>query len=221
MTVQSNVNERASACAADISTRAMVTIIDRIATSSRDEEATTVPRAGVSGCAHERLLWTGWATDSAAVLPRHAARVRGDRRGTRAGQAGGLEAAPVTTAFEADDAPETRRLEMPGSDQDLLALQPLQQGAAGLARQLGIHVGTRHPVGLLDLNRAVRGVAQHERPLTLRGDEDAHVTRSVPGGWDRGQLARDRVLTPHELDEAELLQRPDTARRVGKARRLK
>ena len=81
--------------------------------------------------------------------------------------------------FEADDAPEAGRLEVPGGDQDLLALEAVEEGAARLAGEVRIHVGARDPVGILHLHRAVGGIAQDERALALRGDEKAHVAGRV------------------------------------------
>ena len=125
------------------------------------------------------------------------------------------KSAPVPAAFQAHDPAEPRRLEVAGRHEDLLALQAVQQRPARLARQLGVHVGARAPVGLLDLHRGVGGVAEHERALALRGDEEAHVPRRVAGRGHRGQLAGEAVLAVHQLDQAELLQRPHAGRRVG------
>src|SRR5262245_29951363 len=90
-----------------------------------------------------------------------------------------LDALPVPAALEADDAPEARRLEVPRGHEGLLALEPLDERAPGLSRQVRVHVGARHPVGLVELHGIVRRVAENERALAPRGDQDAHVTRRV------------------------------------------
>src|SRR5260370_828917 len=66
-----------------------------------------------------------------------------------------LESAPVPAPFQPYDPAEAGRLEVAGGDQDLLALQALDQRAPRLAREGGIHVGPRDPVGLLDLHPLV------------------------------------------------------------------
>ena len=86
-----------------------------------------------------------------------------------------------------------------------------------MTRHLRIHVRARDPVRLVELHRVVGGVSQDERALALRRDEDAHVSRGVPGGGQRGQLGRDGVLPIHQLDQAKVGQRPDAGGGIGKA----
>src|SRR5437016_2704787 len=131
-----------------------------------------------------------------------------------------LESAPVPAPLQPHDPAEAGRLEVAGGDQDLLALQALDQRAPRLAREVGIHVGPRDPVGLLDLHRVVRGVAEHERALAARGDQDAHVARRVARRGHGRDTARDAVLAVHELHEAEVGGRPHAARCVRIARGL-
>src|SRR5258708_3773822 len=88
-----------------------------------------------------------------------------------------LEPAPVALPFQTDDAAEAGRLEVAGRDEDLLALEPLDERPPRLARQLRVHVRARDPVGLLELHRRVRGVAPDEFPLAAGGDQDAHGAR--------------------------------------------
>src|SRR5258705_8898821 len=76
---------------------------------------------------------------------------------------GPLEALPVAAPVEAHDPAEARGGEVSSRDKDLLALDAVHQGPACLARQLGVPVGPRHPVRLLELHRAVRGVSPHPR----------------------------------------------------------
>src|SRR6266704_1299167 len=128
-----------------------------------------------------------------------------------------LESAPVPPALQAHDPAEAGRLEVSGRHHDPLVLQPVQQRAPRLARELGIHVGARDPVRLLQLHRAVGGVAQHQRALAARGDEDRHVARRVARRRHRCQRAREARLARHELDEPEVRERPHARRRVGKA----
>src|SRR5438034_578669 len=78
-----------------------------------------------------------------------------------------LQPVPVAASLESHDPPEPRRLEMSRGHDDRLALQTLHQGPSGLARQLRVHVGAGHPVGLVDLHRAVRRIPQDERSLPL------------------------------------------------------
>src|SRR5258708_20553564 len=79
-----------------------------------------------------------------------------------------LESAPVPAPLQPHDPAEAGRLEVAGGDQDLLALQALDQRAPCLAREVGIHVGPRVPGWLLDLHRDVRGVTVHYRVLAVR-----------------------------------------------------
>src|SRR6267143_1568940 len=131
-----------------------------------------------------------------------------------------LESAPVPAPLQPHDPAEAGRPEVAGGDQDLLALQALDQRAPRLAREVGIHVGPRDPVGLLDLHRVVRGVAEDERALAARGDQDAHVPGRVARRGHGRDGARDARLAVHELHEAEVGERPHAGRRVGIARRL-
>src|SRR3989442_13428280 len=131
-----------------------------------------------------------------------------------------LESAPVPPALQAHDPAEAGRLEVSGRDHDLLGPQPVQQRAPRLPRELGIHVGARDPVRLLQLHRAVGGVAQHERALAARGDEDRHVARRVAGRRHRRQRAREARLARHGLDESEGCERAHARPRVGKAQGL-
>src|SRR5580765_6227173 len=131
-----------------------------------------------------------------------------------------LEPAPVALPFQAHDAAEAGCLEVAGRDEDLLALEPLDERAPRLARQLRVHVRARDPVRLLELHRGMGGIAENEGPFSAGGDQDAHVARRVPGRRHRGQLGRDAVLAVHQLDEPELLERPDACGCIGKARGL-
>ena len=56
------------------------------------------------------------------------------------------------------------------------------------------------PVLLMHLGGVVQNVAQHQRGLALGADDDAHVSRGVPG---RGQAGHSLVIcvSPHELDQ--------------------
>ena len=127
------------------------------------------------------------------------------------------ESLPVTAPLQAHDLSKAGRLEVSRRHDDLFALQPFHQGPSSLARQLRVHVGPRHPVRLVHLGRAVRGIAQDKCPFPLRGDQDAHVAGGVAGRWQRRQLPGDAVLAPHELHQPELGQRPDAGGGIGKA----
>src|SRR6516162_6305188 len=59
----------------------------------------------------------------------------------------GSEPLPVAASLQLHDPPESRRWKMARRHQDLFALQALDERAASLAGQIGIHVGPRHPVG--------------------------------------------------------------------------
>src|SRR5262249_31385407 len=132
-----------------------------------------------------------------------------------------LEPLPVATPLEPYDPSVARRLEVPGRDQDLLALQADDDRLASLPREIGIQTGAPEPVQQQQLHRSVRRYAEHERTLALRGDEDAHVAGRVAGCRHRGQLARQALLAAHELAQAEIGQRPHALRRVDPARGLK
>src|SRR5688572_4971174 len=105
------------------------------------------------------------------------------QRSARPGEAeahlehGILHSAPVAAAVETNDATEAGGLEVAGGHEDLLALESVDEGAARLAREVRIHVRSRDPVRLLDLHRTVVGVAQDERAVAARCDQDAHVPR--------------------------------------------
>src|SRR5262245_11045702 len=81
------------------------------------------------------------------------------------------QAAPVAAAVQADDAAVPGRREVSRGYQDLLALQPIQERLARLPGEVGVHVGARHPVRLLELERRVSGISEDERALPLRGDQ--------------------------------------------------
>src|SRR5713226_5409373 len=86
-----------------------------------------------------------------------------------------LEDLPVAAALEAYHLAEAWRLEVSGRHDDLFALQTFHEDPSSMARQLGVHVGPRDPVRLMELHRVVGGVAQDERALALRGDRKSVV----------------------------------------------
>ena len=65
------------------------------------------------------------------------------------------------------------------------------QAAPSSAGRGRVDVGHGRPVGLLQLDGAADGVAEHEGPFLAGGQHDHHVPGRVPGGGHRGQAGGD------------------------------